>query len=146
VRKNERGFTLIEMLLSIAIIVMLVGLSLPVYQSFQSRNDLDIATQSIADMLRRAQSYARGVNGDTTWGVHLQSGSATLFKGASYASRATGFDETTVIASTYTVSGVSDVVFSKFSATPSTTGSITLARTTNDTRTISINGKGMVSY
>jgi prepilin-type N-terminal cleavage/methylation domain-containing protein len=144
---GERGFTLLEMLLSIAIIVMIVGLSLPVYQSFQSRNDLDVATQSVADMLRRAQSYSRGVSGDSTWGVHMQNGSATLFKGSNYAGRATGFDETTTIPSTFSLSGITDVVFTKFTAAPSTTGTVTVTGVSaNDTRTVTINAKGMVSY
>lgn len=148
-RKNytkSHGFTLVEMLLSVAIISILVGTSLPVYVSFQTRGDLEIATQSIADMLRRAQTYTRGVSGDSQWGVAVQSGSATLFKGASFATRDATYDETTVISPNTAVSGLSQVVFTKLTAAPSTTGTITLTANTNDVRTITINAKGMVSY
>lgn len=145
---NQRGFSLIEMLLSVTIISMLVGLSLPIYQSYQTRNDLVVTTEGIASMLRRAQTYAQGMNGNSQWGVHVQSGSAVLFKGTSYAApRDTAFDESLSIPTTFTISGLSDIVFSKLYALPSATGSITLTNSTNnETRTVTINGKGMVSY
>jgi hypothetical protein len=70
----------------------------------------------------------------------------TVFKGASYAGRAAGFDETINLPGSVTATGLSEVTFSKLSATPNTTGSLTLSSTTNDTRTVTINAKGMVSY
>lgn len=144
--RRDNGFTLIEMLLSVGIISLLVGASLPVYASFQTRNDLEITTQNIVRMLRRAQTYARAGNGDSQWGVAVQAGSATLFKGAAFASRDTAYDEPAAISSVTSVSGLGEIVFAKLSAAPSTTGSITLLTTTNDTRTITINGKGVVNY
>lgn len=143
--KNIAGFSLIEVLLSVAIIGTLAGLSLPVYASFQSRNDLDLTTQSVADALRRAQVYARGVSGDSQWGVAFQSSSVTLFKGSSFATRDTAYDEVISLPGIST-SGLTEVLFSKLSAVPSTTGSIALTTNTNEVRTITINAKGMVSY
>lgn len=144
--RGQKGFTLIEMLLSVAIIGMLVGLSLPLLQSFQARTDLDVTTEAVANSLRRAQTYARGVSGDSTWSVRIASGAATLYKGSTYASRDSSYDEATTISTTFTVSGLSDVTFSKLSATPSTTGSVIITGTTNDTRTVTLNAEGMVTY
>jgi prepilin-type N-terminal cleavage/methylation domain-containing protein len=144
-KRHESGFTLIEMLLSVVIISLLVSVSLPIYVSFQTRNDLEITAESIVSMLRRAQTYARSGNGDSQWGVEIQSSNATLFKGASFGTRDTSYDEATTIAG-MAVSGLSEVVFAKLSAAPSITGSITLTANVNDTRTIAINGKGMVDY
>lgn len=145
---NVRGFTLMEVLLSVSIIAILTGLSAPIYASFQVRNDVDITTQSIADMLRRAQTYARGNSGDSQWGVRIQSDTATLFKGSTYAARVQAYDETTTIPGSMAPSGLinTDVVFTKLDAAPSSTGSITLTTNTNETRTITINAKGMVTY
>jgi len=143
---NEQGFTLTELLLSLAIMGLLTGMSLPVYASFQNRNDLDITTQSVADALRRAQIYTRGVSGDSQWGVEIQSNAVTLFKGSTFAARDTAYDEVTVIPGSIAVAGLSGVMFSKLSGAPSTTGNITLTSNTNDVRTVTINAKGMVSY
>lgn len=143
---QQHGFTLVEVLLSVSIIGLLVGMSLPVYASFQNRNDLDITTQSVADALRRAQIYSRGVSGDSEWGVEIQSNAVTLFKGATFASRDTTYDEVTTIPGSIAVAGLSEVMFTKLSAVPSTTGNITLTASTNDIRTVTINAKGMVYY
>lgn len=144
---NDRGFSLIEVLMSVAIMSVLAGLSLPIYQSFQNRNDLDITAEATANALRRAQAYARSVKGDSQWGVGVQSSAITLFKGATFASRDTAYDETIALAN-ISVSGLSEVLFSKMSGAPNIVGtdSITLTSMNNDVRTVTINAKGMVSY
>lgn len=135
-----------EILLSIAVIAIIAGISVPIYQSFHVRNDLDIATVEMAQTLRRAQILSEAVDGDTSWGLKIQSGSLTLFKGVSYAARDTAFDELFDVPTSITSSGVSEIVFTKFSGLPQTTGTITLTSNVNETRTITINAKGMVSY
>lgn len=143
---NQHGFTLIEVLLSVTIITMLVGLSLPVYETFVRRNDLDLTAQTLSSSIRRAATYARAVNGDSTWGIRFMSSSVTLFKGAAYATRDTAFDETIPIPASMSLTGTSEVLFAKLTGTPSVAASVTLTSSTNDTRTIALNAKGMVNY
>lgn len=141
---KQRGFTLVEMLLSVSIITLLVGLSVPVYATFVGRNDLDVARQGVVESLRRAQTYARAVEGDSTWGVSILSNRAVVFKGASYAARDTAFDENIIFGGGVS-STAGEVVFAKLSGTPNTVGGITLTQTsTNDTRMVNINAKGTV--
>jgi len=140
------GFTLIEILLYIAVFTLITGVSIPIYLSSQARNDFDITTVTIAQTLRRAQVLAQSVDGDTSWGVKIQSGSIIGFKGISYATRDTNFDEIFEIPGSLTPSGVQEVVFTKFTGLPQTTGSITLSSNTNETRNITVNTKGTVSY
>ncbi len=144
--QRQRGFSLVEMLLSVSIIAMLVGITAPLYVGFVARNDLDIAAQNAAGALRRAQTFARGQNGDSQWGVAIASSQIVLYKGTSYAARDTTYDEAISIPSSITPSGLTEVNFAKLSATPSTTGSITLTSTTTKVRTVTINAKGMVDY
>ena len=145
-RQSQAGFTLLEMLLSVAIIGMLAGLSVPVYESFNRRNDLDITAQTVTAMLRRAAAYARLGQNDSAWSVAIQSNTITLFRGLDYATRNTAYDETASIPGSVTPSGMSEVEFAEFTALPVATGSITLTSSTSDVRTITINAKGMVEY
>lgn len=143
---NQRGFTLIEMLLSVAIIAMLAGLSLPVYQSFYNRNELDITAQQLASAVRRAHLYSRAGNQDSQWGVEIQEGAFILFKGATYDTRDPAHDETITFPTSTSVSSLGDLRFAKFTGIPTTTGSITLTNINNEARTVTLNAKGMVSY
>lgn len=142
---HKRGFTLLELLLSIAIISVLAGLSLPVYRTLIKKNDLYIAANSVASSFRRAQVLSRAVDGDTSWGVKIQSGSIVLFKGTSYAARDTTFDETFDVPSTIDASGTTEFVFSKFTGLPQTTGTINFSAE-SDTRSVSVNEKGTIGF
>lgn len=143
---SQAGFTLIEMLLSVAIIGMLVSLSLPVYETFTRRNDLDLTAQTTALALRRAAAYARSGNGDSAWSVAIQSSNVILYRGTDFATRNNIYDETSAIPATITPSGTNDVEFTKLTGAPTATGTITLTSSTNDVRTITINAKGVVDY
>ena len=143
---NNRGFTLIEALLSVSIVGIIAGLSIPVYQSFLVRNDLSNTVEGVASSVRRANTYARSVKDDSIWGIKVQNSVITLFKGTSFASRDTAYDETVNLPGTLAASGLDEVTFAKLSGTPSTTGTITVTATSNDTRTVMINAEGMVAY
>jgi prepilin-type N-terminal cleavage/methylation domain-containing protein len=141
---NQQGFTLIEMLLCMSILVVLVGLSLPFYQSFQSRSDLAATAQQVAETIRRAQTYAQGVSSDAAWSVEFQAGSVTLFQGTSYAGRNTSYDEVVTLPGSVSLSGSSEVQFTKLSGMPNAPVSVTLTSTTSGNRAVSVNAKGMV--
>lgn len=142
---HERGFTLLELLLSVAVISALAGLSLPVYRTLLQKNDLDIAAVTIAQSLRRSQMMSQAVDGDTTWGVNVQMGSIVVFKGASYAARDSAFDETFDVPATIGVGGATEIVFAKFTGLPQTTGVINVS-TESDARSVSINAKGTIGF
>ena len=143
---RNAGFTVLEVLLSLALIAVILGAGIPVYQSLQVRNDLDIAATTVAQSVRRAQILAQASDGDTSWGVDVRSGSITIFKGASYASRDASYDETFTLPTSLTPSGTLDYVFAKFTGVPDTTGTVTLTSNLNEIRTLTITSKGTVSY
>ncbi len=141
-----KGFTLLEVVLSIAILSLLAGIGAPIFQSFQTRNTLDIAAAEIAQNLRRAQALSQASDGDTTWGVAIQSGTITLFKGANFAGRDTGYDEPLDLPSSITPSGVSEIVFAKLTGLPQSTGTVTLISNTGETRSLIVNAQGAVNF
>lgn len=142
---NNTGFTLLELLLSAAVISGLAGLSLPVYRTLIKKNDLDLATNALVASLRRAQVLSQAVDGDTTWGVKIQSGEITLFKGQSYTGRDTNFDEIFDMPTAIRVSGTTEVVFTKLTGFLQTSGTINLL-TESDSRSVAINEKGTIGF
>jgi prepilin-type N-terminal cleavage/methylation domain-containing protein len=142
----HRGFTLPEVLLSLTLISIMGGMIIPMYRTFMVRNDLDIATIGIAQNLRRAQALSQSADGDTSWGLHVGVGSILVYKGASYVSRDSLYDENTSMPTTIVPTGLSEVTFSKVVGTPSATGTFMLTSQSNETRNVTINQKGMVDY
>lgn len=142
----QKGFTLIELLLSISVVMVLAAIAIPVYSLLQVKNDLDVATNTTLQTLRRAQVLSQAVDGDSSWGVKLQLSDITLFKGASYALRDTTFDEVYTLSGNVTPSGISEVVFSKLLGVPNTTGTLTLTSSNNNVQNITLNSKGFLDY
>lgn len=140
------GFTLLEILLVVAVLALIAGIGAPLYQSSQVRNDVEVASYVIVQSLQRAQILSQAVDGDTTWGVRIESGVVTLFRGSNFASRDPDFDEVFDIAPSITPSGIEEIVFSKFSGEPQSIGTITLSTSINATKTITINEKGLATY
>lgn len=144
--QTNKGFTLIEIMLVVALMVAIGGISVPVYQTFQVKNNLDVVSYTIVQTLRRAQLLSQTGAGDTMWGVHIASGSATLFKGADFAGRDASFDEVADISTNIVPSGISDIVYSKLLGETQPPGNIVLTTPNNDIKTITINAKGTIEY
>lgn len=142
------GFTLIEVLLSIVLIATLAAISVPVYQSFQTRNDLDIAATTVTQSLRRAQVLSQAVERDSSWGLKVTDENITIFKGTSFDARDSGFDESFDLPKSVELDqdALTEVVFSKLQGLPQESGTITLISTANEKRDITINQKGTVEY
>ena len=144
--RSQGGFTLLEILLVVAIVTVIAGFSAPVYQSFQVKNDLDIAANTVAGSFRRAQILATASDGDSQWGVKIQSGSITVFQGSSYAARTAAYDETFAVPTTITPTGVGEVVFDRLTGAALSTGTATLTASTGQVRTVAVSAKGTVTY
>ena len=144
--KNKDGFTLIEVLLSVSLIAVMAGISIPFYQTFQNRNNLDVASNTIAQTARRAQLLAQANDSDSVWSIYIEPGYLTLFKGDTTSTRDTEYDERFEISSGITATGDLMIVFDKVTGKPDNAKTIILTSTTNETRTISINTKGIIEY
>ncbi len=130
------GFTIIEMLIVIAIITTAMVMSLPLYREYQIRSDLDNAAQLATQGLSRARLLSQSGQGGAQWGYHVPSG--TLYKGASFATRDPAFDESYPMPSTIAVNGLLDVEYSRVKGIPASTGTIVLKALNNDQRIIQV--------
>jgi hypothetical protein len=86
--------------------------------------------------------------GDSGWGVFITTGSVVLFRGSSYGSRDILYDESSTVPTTITPSGLSQVVFDKFTGKPvaTATGNILLVSVAHETSTVNINSRGTITY
>jgi len=145
VKKSGAGFTLIEVLVSISIIAILAGISVPAYKVLQEKNNLETAKITITSALRRAQVLAQASKDDSEWGLHIEAGQGTIFRGADYSSRDIQSDENFSLSLQVAFSGLSDIIFSKLFGFPQTNGAITLTNA-NETKDITINQKGLIDF
>jgi len=147
-QKDRFGFTLIETVLVVSLFAVLTGLSIPVYYSFQVRNDLVVASNNVSQSLKRAQLLSQAVAGDSNWGVHIVKGTLTIYKGPNYIGRDPAYDELFDLSNSVTPSltDVTDVNFAKMTGLPQNTGNIVLTSTSGESKTLIVNSQGMVSY
>lgn len=143
---KQNGFTLLEVLLVISVIALLSGLAIPFLSAVQKRTDIDLAVGTTVRLHRRAQQLSQGMQGDSSWGVRVQSGSITLFKGLSYAARDASLDEVFQLSPSIVPTGVQEIVYAKFTGFPQATGTLILTAGSDETRTVSVQSKGTISY
>lgn len=142
------GFTLIEIMIAITIIISLTVLVVPTSIRFYQTQQLDTATDGIIQALRRAQLKAMS-QGDNNFGVYVgsgQTGQYFLFTGNSYVNRTD--EEIFVISNNISFSSVSEVLFSKTQGKPTITGTgddIVLTQGT-ETKIININEVGRINF
>ncbi len=142
---HTAGFTIIELLVVLAAMAALLGMAIPSLHLFLSQTGQQDATVAYAQALRRAQTLAQSGRGDSPWGVLIATSSATLFKGATYATRDSSYDEPFAFTFPLTVSGLTEVDFSKFGGT-TTGGTTTIAAYGAVSKTVGINAKGTLTY
>jgi len=144
--KNQKGFSMIEIALIVVIFGAIIALGAPVFADFKIKNDLDVAKVNVVSSLRRAQSLSQVMKYDSSWGVHVTTGEAIIFQGDSYETRVIDNDESLEILSSFSLSGLDEVVFHKLTGNTSTTGSIVISSNRNESKTITINEQGTVSF
>lgn len=142
---DTRGFSLIEMVLVVALMTLLSFISLSAYRGLSFQTEVDAAAHNYAQSLRKAHALARSMTGDTTWGVRVENERIIVFQGTSYASRVQSLDEVTPLEGALVVGGVQEVTFAKFSGTPSISGTTSFTSTGNDIRLVDITQWGIVA-
>lgn len=118
------GFTFIEGLLTIAILGVITGVSIPMYRMYEERSCVQLATENVSQAVNRARFLSQSVERDSGWGFSAEHG--VLFKGASYATRDPAFDESYPVGDCAEISGLSEVAFQKMTGNPIVAGSINI--------------------
>ncbi|MDO8663528.1 MAG: hypothetical protein Q7K28_01660 [Candidatus Wildermuthbacteria bacterium] len=156
IRTFRFGFTLIEALTIVGILIVLTGISVPALRFFQTKSSLVNSSEEIAGALRLARSKAISSEGASQWGVYFSTStvpnSYTLFRGASYISRATSSDRIYNLPKLVRINLISftpiqkEVVFDRITGTANASGAISLALTTGslEGKNIYISNSGQI--
>jgi len=145
----KKAFTLIEILIVLAIISLVAVLAIPFYQPFQVRTYLDNNSQEIIQVLRKAQSKAMAGENDEVYGVHFSVDEYVLFKGMLYnpddlENEIFGLPNSLSITNINLNGGGNEIIFDKLKGTTSNYGSIAATSISNESRTVSISKTGKI--
>lgn len=121
------GFSLIELLLVIALLGIVGVAAFPLGTNLYRMQVLQDTRDSLVTTLRQAQVYAMAQKNDASHGVKFLGNSYVLFEGDSYDTRNESNDFAINVASNIALSGLDEVVFAQFTGLPSATGTITLS-------------------
>jgi len=150
-QKTLTGFTLVELLVVIFILVLATGLVLPNFNFFQRQSSLDMAAQEIIGALRLAQNKALASEGASPFGLYFENDRYTLFKGTSFYSSSPDNSvyllNSALRLSEISLGGVNSIVFDQLTGATSYPGSlkISLASDSTKNKTIFIDASGTVA-
>lgn len=156
--KNKKfGFTIIEVVIVIAILVILLSISVAGFLSFLKGADLSNASKEAASALRLAQSKTFGSRDDSQYGVYFDSvvspNKYVIFKGADYQSREVSADEIFFLPDKvefYAIdfAGGNEVAFNKLTGSADDHGSISLRLKNNvlENKTIYVSSSGVIGF
>ena len=142
---QRAAFTIIELLVSVAIFFIVAAAATPAYQIFVKKNNAAEGTATVMTALANAESLSRAVSQDTGWGVAVQATSGIVFDGASLASSTPSLRQIFSLPAGIVVSGSSSFAFTKLYGMPQAAGNISLFVPGAGTTTVSVNAKGLIS-
>jgi len=156
-KKNKAGFTIFELIVVIAIIMLIGAIAVPNFVSFKKSSDLNNNVQEFENVLETAQNKAISSDSGSQYGVYINTTSSpnqyTLFKGESFDLRDPSADQNYFLQDSMEFYGInlgggSEIIFERLTGATAQTGNITI-RFKLDTvanKTIYITSSGTVSF
>ena len=144
-----KGFTLLEVLISVAILAIVGTILISAFGSFRAAEDLREAHSNIIGLLKDARARTLSSDSNSGYGVHFETLRAVLFKGVAYSS-SDPLNEIynlpgSVQISTISLGGPVDTVFTRLLGTTTSSGTVILQSLRNSsTKVITIEPTGVV--
>lgn len=142
---NSGGFTLIELVVVIAVSVVVFGFAFGVGSNFYGNQALIAERDSVLNLLRRARTKAMNNVGQSDHGLYIATTTYVVFEGSSYAARSQDFDEAFPRSNGAAISGPTEIVFTALEGASSVSGTISIASGKGQAD-ISINREGRISW
>lgn len=147
---NDKGITLVETLIVVALSLVIIVISAPLYGAFFTTSQIDERIDELIQTLRLTRERAAARVDDLPQGVHLVinltgADEYVLYEGASYvpdpSERRIKLEDSLALSTT--IAGA-DINFSRGMGVPNATGFITITQNGGVARTIQVNQYGAV--
>lgn len=136
------GFTLIEALIVIGILAVLFSAGLPVGLNFYYDSQFESEYNTLTSMLQLARNLAMANYNQSNFGISINEENFIIFQGSSFAARTVSQDRSFPRATSITVTGPSELVFTQLSGlVASSTFNLSDGRLSRD---IYLNSEGLV--
>lgn len=147
---KSKGYTLIEIVIVIAILAILSTVTASVYKRYQTSQALDKDTALVSSLLNQSRVLTLSSKDNVKHGLYLEANQVTLFSGSSYVvgtSTNVVFPlNNTVSLSATLPSGTTSIIFERLTGKTFQNGTITLTSLVNpsSTKSITIYGSGII--
>ena len=145
-RGRVLGFTIFEPIIVIALVFVIGVIIIPSYRGYALNSELVVARDVMVQALNQAQNRAHSGEGDSSWGVHIETGRIIIFKGDSFSSFNPLTDMDFKMPPRIFVLEERDVVFDKVTGLPDWSGDIVLNNAADQSILLNVNEQGVVNY
>lgn len=139
-----KGFTLIEIILVIAIMIILAGITMPVVADYLRQEEVAKSVDMFYLKIKEARDLAINQVDDSSFGIAITNSSFTLFKGDGYSNRDISEDFVYVMPAQVTISGLPEINFSKVTGKSSSATTYTIYDKDKQYK-ISVDSEGFIS-
>lgn len=145
----KKGITIIELLIVVAILAIIIGVTLPSFQSMRENQIFKTTLSEVMSTINKARGESMSSVNSLEYGVHFESDQVVIFSGTVYSDVASDNVITEIISpasiSSISISGGgADLYFDRLTGAPNHTAEITVSTPTLSD-VIVISGTGIVS-
>ncbi|MBU3969030.1 prepilin-type N-terminal cleavage/methylation domain-containing protein [Patescibacteria group bacterium] len=147
----KKGFSLFEILLSIAIIVVILFVVINLFSNYNKKQVLDNSVEKVSSLLKEARSLTISSKDDNSYGVHFEQDVVVLFKGTTYISddpnnKINQIDKKAFISEINLNGGGDNVIFQRLTGKTDYYGTVKISLTSDvlNFKTVSIYQTGVV--
>lgn len=144
-----KSFTLIEVMVVVALTVTLFSTVVIAYQSTQTQAQLEATTSEIMQNLRQAQYLTLLGKDEAIFGLHVELKKYVFFKNTYLAENTTNEKyelPPTLAITNISLSGLNEITFSRPKGIPNVFGTFKIKAVNGQEKTIKINEVGMVQW
>ncbi|MBI4117563.1 MAG: prepilin-type N-terminal cleavage/methylation domain-containing protein [Parcubacteria group bacterium] len=127
IRPREKGFTLMEMIIGLALILLTLTGIVAISNTYLINQQLDNAAESALEEIRRAQGDAIAATGDSGHGIKIIGSTLIRFRGNSFATRNAIYDVDSTFPPFLSFGGNDEIIFPKLSPAPVAAASLTIS-------------------